>query len=128
MITKEENGIKVVFFSLTGNTRRFIEKLGMDSLEIEPMNPFITIDTPYVIIAPTYDIEATECINDFIENNDIELFKGVIGGGNRNFADLYCFTAKDIANDYNIPLLYTFEYSGTDEDVENVTKIIKEIE
>jgi protein involved in ribonucleotide reduction len=53
---------------------------------------------------------------------------GVAGGGNLNFADLFIFTAKDIVRDYNVPLLYSFEFSGTDEDVKNFKKVVSEIE
>ena len=120
--------MKIVFFTLTGNTKRFVNKLEMDSLEIDMANPFVSINEPYVMIVPTYDVEATEIANDFIEFNDIELFKGVMGGGNLNFAELFVFTAKDIARDYNVPLLYSFEYSGTHIDVDEVKKIIGEID
>ncbi len=53
---------------------------------------------------------------------------GVAGGGNRNFAELFVYTAKDIARDYHVPLLYSFEFSGTDEDVETFKKVVEEIE
>ena len=97
----------------------------MDALEITQSNPFLKIDEPYVLIAPTYEIEATEIVNDFIEYNDTKLLKGVIGGGNINFADLYVFTAKDIAKEYNVPHLYSFEYSGNHIDVEKVKEILE---
>lgn len=113
---------------MTGNTRRFVDKLEMDSLEIDMVNPFIAINEPYVMVVPTYDKEATEIANDFIEFNDLELLKGVMGGGNLNFADLFVFTAKDLARDYNVPLLHSFEYSGTHIDVDSVKKIIGEID
>ncbi|MDU4030674.1 MAG: class Ib ribonucleoside-diphosphate reductase assembly flavoprotein NrdI, partial [Enterococcus faecalis] len=35
---------------------------------------------------------------------------------------------KDIARDYHVPLLYSFEFSGTDEDVETFKKVVEEIE
>lgn len=118
----------IVYLSLTGNTKRFVDKLEMDSLEIDSMNPFVQVDQPFVVVAPTYDIEATECINDFIEYKDNQShLKGVMGGGNLNFAELYVFTAKDLAKEYNCKLLYSFEYSGTDTDVENIKKILEQI-
>ena len=115
--------MKVVYMSMTGQTRRFINKLEMDSLEITPDNAFQEISEPYIVIVPTYDIEVTEIINDFIEtgNNHYHL-RGVAGSGNLNFNDYFCFTAKDLANDYHVPLLHCFEFQGTDQDV----KILKE--
>ena len=121
--------MKLVFFSLTGQTRRFIKKLDLDSYEIDATDPFYEMNEPFILIVPTYDIEVTEVVNDFIEhktNRDNML--GVAGGGNLNFADLFIFTAKDIARDYNVPLVFSFEFSGTDDDVKNFKKVVSEIE
>lgn len=118
----------LVYLSLTGNTKRFVEKLeGYDSLEITPTNPFVKIKEPYIVIAPTYEIEATESLNDFIEHNDIKFLQGIIGGGNRNFADLFIYTAKDLASKYNSQVLYAFEYSGTPIDVLEVESIVDKL-
>lgn len=114
--------------SLTGQTRKFVQKLEMDSLELNPTNPFIAIDEPFIIVTPTYDVEATDILNDFIEYDDNQdYFKGVAGGGNLNFAKLFVFTAKDIAQEYNVPLVHTFEFQGTDEDVAQLKKAVKNI-
>ncbi len=121
--------MKLVFFSLTGQTRRFIKKLDLPAYEIDPTNPFHELNEPYILIVPTYDLEVTEVVNDFIEyktNQDNML--GVAGGGNRNFADLFIFTAKDIARDYHVPLLFSFEFNGTPDDVTNFKKVVNDLE
>lgn len=121
--------MKIVYFSVTGQTRRFIKKLDLPAYEIEPANPFFKINEPFVLVVPTYEIEITEAVNDFLDFEDnAQNLQGVAGGGNRNFADLFIFTAKDIARDYHVPLLYAFEFSGTDEDVKNFKKVVNEIE
>ncbi|MGX6961615.1 class Ib ribonucleoside-diphosphate reductase assembly flavoprotein NrdI [Vagococcus xieshaowenii] len=121
--------MKLVYFTLTGQTRRFIKKLDAPSYEIDPTNPFNELKEPYILVVPTYDEDVTEVVNDFIEyKTNRENILGVAGGGNRNFADLFIFTAKDISRDYNIPLLFEFEFSGTEEDVKNFKKVVKEIE
>ncbi|MEG0255399.1 MAG: class Ib ribonucleoside-diphosphate reductase assembly flavoprotein NrdI [Vagococcus sp.] len=121
--------MKLVFFSLTGQTRRFIKKLGLPAHEIDPNNPFYEMNEPYILIVPTYDAEVTEVVNDFIEyKTNQENMLGVAGGGNRNFADLFIFTAKDIARDYNVPLLFSFEFNGTEEDVKNFRKVVSDLE
>ena len=95
--------MKIVYFSLTGQTRRFVKKLDLDSYEVTETNPFYRIEEDYVVVAPTYDIEVTELINDFIEYSDNQMhLKGVAGGGNLNFANLFVFTAKDLAKKYNV--------------------------
>lgn len=121
--------MKLIYFSVTGQTRRFIKKLDLPAYEIEPANPFFKADEPFVLVVPTYDIEITEFINDFLDYEDNKQYlKGVAGGGNRNFADLFIFTAKDIARDYGVPLLFAFEFNGTKEDVENFKKVVSELE
>lgn len=68
-------------------------------------------------------------MNDFLDyKNNREYLQGVAGGGNLNFAELYVYTAKDIARDYNVPMLFAFEFSGTNEDVESFKKVVNELE
>ncbi|WP_079709748.1 ribonucleotide reductase stimulatory protein [Paraliobacillus ryukyuensis] len=115
----------VVYYSLTGNVKEFVSKLKYESLEINSTNPFKRIHRNYVLIAPTYEYEATEPMYEFIECNDIANFKGVIGSGEFNFNEDYIFTAKDISKRYNVPLLADFEKNGSANDV---SKIIREID
>lgn len=120
--------MKIVYMSLTGQTRKFVEKLDMDLLEITPTNPYLSIREPFIVVVPTYEVEATEIINDFIEtDNNRAYFKGVAGGGNLNFGNLFVFTAKNMAQEYEVPLLHTFEFQGNDEDVQLLKKAVKEL-
>ena len=52
---------------------------------------------------------------------------GVAGGGNRNFNTLYNHTAKDIAHGLDVPVVFEFEFNGTQKDVENFKKVVNEI-
>lgn len=120
--------MKIVYLSLTGQTRKFVQKLDMDLLEITPTNPYIFIQEPFIVVVPTYDIEATEIMNDFIETGDnLSYFKGVAGGGNLNFGKLFVFTAKDLAKKYDVPLLHAFEFQGNEEDVRKLKKAVIEL-
>ncbi|MDN6293997.1 MAG: class Ib ribonucleoside-diphosphate reductase assembly flavoprotein NrdI [Alkalibacterium sp.] len=118
----------IIYFSLTGQTRKFVDKLNMDVLELNPADPFVEINEPFIIVTPAYDKEVTEILNDFLETgSNIEWFKGVAGGGNINFGKLFAFTAKDIARDYNVPLLHTFEFQGNQADVSKLKKAVNNI-
>lgn len=120
--------MKVVYLSIVGNTRKFVEKLGVESLELSESTVYTEMDEPFVLITPTYEIEATDVNNDFLETgNNLALCKGVIGCGNLNFESLYCFTAKDLAEDYNIPVLYMLEFMGSQKDVEAVKKLLQTV-
>ncbi|MGX7059596.1 class Ib ribonucleoside-diphosphate reductase assembly flavoprotein NrdI [Vagococcus humatus] len=121
--------MKLVYFSVTGQTRRFIRKLELPNYEIDLNNPYVELNEPYLLVVPTYDSDVTEVVNDFIEfKSNASYLQGVAGGGNRNFADLFIYTAKDIARDYHVPLVFAFEFSGTDEDVKNFKKVVNQIE
>lgn len=114
--------------SLTGQTQKFVNKLEMDNLRITMDNAFQEINEPYIVIAPTYDVEVTELINDFIETgHNQDHLMGVCGSGNLNFGELYCFTAKDLAEEYQVPLLLTFEFQGNDNDVIKMKEKVNEI-
>lgn len=118
-----------VYMSVVGNTRRFIQKLGLPSLEISDQNCFTEVHEPYIIVVPTYVIEVTDIMNDFLETgNNLSYCQGVIGGGNRNFNELFCFTAHDLSMDYGIPVLHEFEFMGSDYDVKKVKELAKDLE
>ena len=49
--------VHVVYFSSTSeNTRRFVEKLGVDAqrIPLRASEPALGVDRPYVLIVPTY--------------------------------------------------------------------------
>ena len=42
----------IIYFSLTGQTRKFVDKLNMDVLELNPADPFVEINEPFIIVTP----------------------------------------------------------------------------
>ena len=120
--------MKVVFLSLTGQTRRFVQKLELPTVEITLQNVFLTMDESYIIISPTYDMEVFEYFQDFIETgNNQALLKGVAGSENRNFNTSFCQTAKIISATYDVPLLHYFEFHGTQKDVIIIKEKVSEL-
>lgn len=118
----------VVYLSLTGQTRKFVKKLGYPTLELTMTNAFTEVDEPYIIVVPTYEGEVTALANDFIETGNNRAFlKGVAGGGNRNFNTLFGFTAKDLSRDYQVPLLHLFEFQGSQNDVDLLKEKVNEL-
>lgn len=123
----------VYFSSATGNTHRFVEKLGLPSLRIplrrgdEPLK----VAEPYVLICPTYGggvslnhensrpvpVQVIRFLND--ESNR-ELLRGVIAAGNSNFGPDFGKAGDMIAAKTGTPYLYRFELMGSEEDVEKV--------
>ena len=120
--------MKVVFMSLTGQTRKFVNKLGFETMELTAGNPFQKMEEPFIIVAPTYDKEVTDILVDFIETDrNRSYFKGVAGGGNLNFGKLFGFTAKDLSRDYGVPLLHLFEFQGNEKDIQILKEKVTEL-
>ena len=126
----------VYFSSVSGNTDRFVKKLGLPSVRIPikfPEDTGVWVDQPSVLVVPSYgagpgDRSIPPQVRKFLRN---ELSRrhivGVVGTGNTNFGDGYCKAARMIAAKLKVPLLDTVEIFGTPDDVERVReKVIRE--
>jgi protein involved in ribonucleotide reduction len=108
----------LVYLSLTGNVKRFVQQVGMESIEISHSNISVDINQDYIFICPTYNTDITNLVSKFINhNNNIKHLIGFAGSGNRNFDNEFCFNANDLSKKYNKPLIFKFEFSGTDKDI-----------
>lgn len=118
----------VYFSSQSGNTHRFIQRLGLGALRIpiSPKTEAPVVEKPFVLITPTFaDADGNGAVPKQVIRflNDVknrELLRGVIGTGNTNFGRMYAIGGRVVAKKCNVPLLYRFELLGTDEDVRNV--------
>lgn len=115
----------VVFFSsVTKNTLRFVEKLGIPAkrIPLQSTEELPEISEPFVLITPTYGTgkvppQVVRLLNvPEIRNNCV----GVIGTGNRNFFEDFAKAGVTISQKCGVPLLYRLELAGTDDDVLNV--------
>ena len=117
----------VYFSSKSGNTHRFVTRLGLTSYRIPMETEQLPAPTdPYVLICPTYaDGEGRGAVPKqvirFLNDPDRRAgIVGVIGTGNRNFGATYAMSGRIIAQKCNVPLLYSFELAGTDTDIARV--------
>jgi len=121
-------GDLVYFSSVSGNTHRFVQKLGLRSqrIPLRPTDGFLHVSEPYVLVLPTYGggneggavpRQVVKFLND--EDNRA-LIRGVIAAGNTNFGEAYCIAGDIVAAKCHVPYLYAFELMGTSEDVTRV--------
>ena len=128
-----EGPVRVVYFSsVSENTHRFVQKLGLPSVRI-PLRGRIEVADPYVLILPTYgggrangpDPDAggyvPKQVIAFLNNeHNRSLIRGVIAAGNSNFGAEFCYAGDVVSRKCGVPYLYRFELMGTPEDVEAV--------
>lgn len=117
----------------------FLKKSNLlsDAIEITENYPDIEMSEPYVLFVPSYAEEhngmmksqdIVDPVFEFLEvKGNLELCKGIIGSGNRNFAQLYLGTAKELSEKYDLDILYGYEMNGTSIDVSNVQDILHDV-
>ncbi|MFG6666678.1 class Ib ribonucleoside-diphosphate reductase assembly flavoprotein NrdI [Halomonas sp. HNIBRBA4712] len=127
-------GTLVYFSTSSGNTHRFVEKLGLAAhrLPLKRSDPPVHVDTPFVLITPTYGGGESKgavpgpVIRFLNDEHNRRLIRGVIAAGNTNFGEAYGLAGRIIAQKCQVPLLYRFELFGTDDDVARVRKGVEE--
>jgi protein involved in ribonucleotide reduction len=127
----------IVYFSnVSENTKRFAEKLDLDSVRIplkwDETKPLL-VNKDFVLVVPSYGGGAEgrtvpKSVVSFlnIEQNRNRL-KGVVGTGNTNFGAHYCKAAEIVATKTGVPLLYRVEVTGTPDDVTEVKERLQEL-
>lgn len=123
----------VYFSSTSGNTARFIEKLGLPAQRI-PLHRGdgdLTVDEPFILVTPTYGggqgrgeekgAVPKQVIRFLNEERNRQNIRGVISAGNTNFGDSFGAAGDIISRKCHVPHLYRFEVFGTQEDVDRVS-------
>lgn len=118
----------VYFSSVSGNTKRFVEKLGLpaDRIPLHAKEDPLVVDEDFVLLVPTYGggngrgavpKQVIKFLND--ERNRRHI-RGVISAGNTNFGEAYCLAGDIISAKCQVPHMYKFELFGTPRDVTRV--------
>jgi protein involved in ribonucleotide reduction len=119
----------VYFSSVSENTKRFVDKLGVKTVRIplktEDAAEFVH-DKDSVLVVPTYGGgneggTVPKQVIKFLNNpENRKHIKAVIAGGNTNFGEHFCRAGDVVAQKLGVQVLYRFEITGTPEDVNEV--------
>lgn len=125
----------VYFSSISNNTHRFIQKIGVKNARI-PVNleESLKVNQPYVLVCPTYSGGGVHTsgavpkqVIKFLNNSHNRSFcRAIIASGNTNFGNTYGLAGSVLSQKLGVPLLYTFEISGTSSDIQKIQAILKE--
>lgn len=120
---QRRNKMKVVFASRTGNVESIVDRLGVDALQIQDGSE--TVNEDYIIFTYTdgYGDVPME-VEDFLKGNS-EHLKGVVVSGDTGYGEAYCQAGDKIADEYHVECLYKVENDGTDDDIEEIKKLIQ---
>lgn len=118
----------VYFSSVSGNTKRFVEKLGIPAhrIPLYPKDDPLVVDEEFVLVLPTYGggngrgAVPKQVIRFLNDERNRSLIRGVIGAGNTNFGEAYCLAGDIVARKCQVPHMYRFELFGTPRDVQRV--------
>ena len=122
--------IDIVYFSnYSGNTKKFVERLGENEairIPIDRRSGSITVDQPYVLLVPTYGggegrAAIPRQVRSFLNvRENRALLRGVVGFGNTNFGEHFCKAADLISAKTGVPVIARVEIFGTQDDVNTV--------
>lgn len=114
----------VVYYSTkSGNTTRFVERLGFETLCLREHVELPSVSRPFILVTPTYGgghaLKAVPKPVIHFLNNEMnrQHLQGVISTGNRNFGTGFCLAGRIIADKCKVPNLLDVEVFGTSEDV-----------
>lgn len=118
----------VYYFSLSGNTKRFVERLGFAADRIFAGSEIVAQE-PYVLLTPTYSGKVPQAVANFLDRPENRTWiRGVVTSGNTNFGADYAQAGRTISGLTGAPLLHSFELTGLPEDVESVREKMMRID
>jgi len=119
----------VYFSSVSGNTARFVDKLGIRArrIPLHRRDEALEVGEPYVLVSPTYGggngqgAVPKQVIRFLNDERNRKWIRGVISTGNTNFGDAYCIGGDIISRKCRVPHLDRVELFGTPDDVVRVS-------
>lgn len=117
--------MQIVYFSLTGNIKRFLTKAALIDQSIA-IKPDLVMNRDFILLTSTLGFgEVPPVVDEFLSYHDnYQHLVATVGSGNKNWGEYYCRAAQTIAQRYGVENIFNFELSGTTHDVDNFLTII----
>lgn len=126
----------VYFSSVSENTKRMVEKLGLKTVRIPLKSDeaeTFTHDHDSVLVVPTYGSGEAKTtvprqVIKFLNNpENRKHIKGVVTTGNTNFGKSYGLAGDIVAEKLGVPLIQRIELLGTPEDVATLKERLEKL-
>lgn len=116
----------IFYDSLTGNVKRFIEKL---PFKCTPISEVEEVSDSFVLVTYTTGIgQVPENTLSFLQKHG-EHLAGVACSGNRIWGERnFCKAGKEISRMYGVPLMLKFELAGFTDDIKTFIKEVGQLE
>lgn len=122
--------MKLVYFSLTGNSEIFASKIDKsligNPIELTRENcGDILMDDEFLVLFGSYNVKHAvyNHISKFLNTGiNLELCKGIVGTGNRNLNKEFLSTPKEISKDFGLDIVLGLELHGMGKEHEILNK------
>lgn len=116
----------LVYASKTGNVERFVQKLPLERYKISSGSE--VVEQPCVLVTYTTGFGSVPSeVQRFVANNQHQIL-AVAASGNRNWGNNFAKSAHSLSQQLSIPVLHTFEMSGTKRDIQTMLEQLQALE
>lgn len=106
--------MNIIYYSLTGNVRRFITKAETEATDMMEVD---SVNEPFIIVTSTIGFgEIPVPVEQFLDEHR-QYLTAVVSSGNRNWGQNFAKAGDRISEKYGVPLLMKFELHGNMRDV-----------
>lgn len=118
--------VVIVFYSFTGQTRRFIEKVkAVSTVECIELKEDLKVNSRFILLTSTIGFgQVPDSVAKFLENNH-ENMEAVMSNGNKNWGENFAKAGDIISEHYKVPLIARYELAGTNEDVQTLIEYMR---
>lgn len=115
--------MKYVYASRMGHVEELVKKLNLEATKINDGSE--VVDEPFVLFTYTDGAGVIpEVVATFLQKNGKNIQAVVASGNMERHSATFCFAGDKVSEMYEVPCLYKVDGSGTDADVEAISKVL----
>lgn len=118
---------KIIYYSLSGNTKAFAQKFDEDGYEVRSIRDVGgEVNEDFFLFTPTYNFgEVPAPVDRFLQVNH-EHAQAVVSFGNMNWGAGYALAGEKVKEKYGIPLLMKIEMRGSNKEYGKLKEMMRQ--